>query len=121
MNIYVFFGVWLLLWIISWWVAKNKYKVKQPIGTGWLASMFILVFVFYSVEFLLKEPTPEELRAQAKEAGERYLIISQTDASQKDKCKLAEDALEKYNKIGDEHFIGIMEYSVKLECYLPYL
>nr|WP_313976118.1 hypothetical protein [uncultured Psychrobacter sp.] len=63
MNIYVFLGVWLLLWIISWWVAKNKYKAKQPVGVGFLASMFILVFVFYAVEFLLREdqPTAKEL------------------------------------------------------------
>lgn len=121
MNIYVFFGAWLILWVLCWWVAKNKYKVKQPIGVGWLASMFILVIAIYPIEFLLKEPTPEELQAQAQEAGDKYLIISQTDASQKTKCKLAEDALEKYNKIDDEHFIRIMKYSVKLECYPPYL
>lgn len=63
MKIYVFFGTWLILWIICWWIAKNKYKVKQPIGTGWLASMFILVVIFYTAQFLLREdqPTAKEL------------------------------------------------------------
>lgn len=121
MNLYVFLGMWLIFWLAGWWMAKNQWKAKQPIGMGWLISLPLILFWMYGMNLFLKEPTPEELQAQAQEAGDKYLIISQTNESQKTKCKLAKDALDKYNKINDEHFISVMKYSVKLECSTPYL
>ena len=46
MNLYVLLGVWLVLWVGGWWIAKNKIKAKQPIGVGWLISLpFLIVWM----------------------------------------------------------------------------
>lgn len=61
MNIYVLLGVWLVLWIGGWWIAKNKIKAKQPIGMGWLISLpFLIVWMLIAGNFQTEQTLPVE-------------------------------------------------------------
>lgn len=61
MNIYVLLGVWLVLWIGGWWIAKNKIKAKQPIGMGWLISLpFLIVWMLIAGSFQTEQTLPVE-------------------------------------------------------------
>lgn len=61
MNIYVLLGIWLVLWIGGWWIAKNKIKAKQPIGMGWLISLpFLIVWMLVAGYFQTEQTLPVE-------------------------------------------------------------
>lgn len=52
MNIYVLLGVWLVFWVAGWWMAKNQWKAKQPIGVGWLISLPLIGLWMVGMNFL---------------------------------------------------------------------
>lgn len=117
-NVYLIFGFWLIFWIGGWAIAKYQLKAKQAIGLGWLISLPMLLFWFYAMGDRLKEKTPQELQAEAKQAGEQYFFLSQYSTDHDKICDSARDALDKYKKVNDEYFIRILEYSLKHEkCY----
>lgn len=61
MNIYTLLGVWLLLWIGGWWIAKKQLKTKQPIGAGWLISLpFLIVWMLIAGYFQTEQTLPVE-------------------------------------------------------------
>lgn len=107
MKLQIFFSSWAVLWVICWLVCKRQ-NIPQPVGTGWLASMFLLIPLFYGYEHF--NPSTAQLRERATNAEQQYFLLSNGSLDHGRICEQAWSAFKNYKKLGDKEKTDLFEY-----------
>lgn len=108
MSFTLFIIIWVFSWISAALILKKQSKIKQPIATGFLASLIIVNFIYWPYTFL--NPSPKKLLAKAQESEQQYFLLTKGSLNHSKICDAAFDALKYYQKIGEQEKIKLFEY-----------
>lgn len=108
MTIYIFFGLWIALWIITGLQCKKK-QVAQPFAWGFMISMFLMIPIAYLTGMYddkkpMAEPQPvAQSQPVVNVANEAEPYIPPIDKSPKNIVTAHKFAKDIYNKINEDN------------------
>lgn len=107
---FTLFIIWVFFWLCASLILKRQSKIRQPIATGFLASLVIVNFIYWPYTFL--NPSPEKLLAKAQESEQQYFLYLKGSLNHSKICNAAFDTLNYYRKVGEQEKIKLFEYIV---------
>ncbi len=109
MFFFTLITTWAALWIVFWQLFKH-YKIPQPLGAGWLASMMVLAPISFA--YIHFNPDLAELKKRATMAEQQYFLLSNGSLDHDRICQQANIALKNYKQLGDQHKTELFAYIV---------
>jgi len=106
---------WVVALVLAWIVISLFIRVFNKSPVMYIGGGFLLTFMIMGVVIMIRVfffPSHDELVLQASEAEKQYYLLSQGSIDHGRICDSANEALRKYQALGDSEKVNMFHYLI---------